>query len=83
MAAKPKKASAKKAAPKKTRKKRARKEDGSFKADDPTTPDVNEAFVVDDEAAADQARREAQRKKFAPPSADTGAGTRYLGGKLI
>jgi hypothetical protein len=34
----------KKAAPKK--KKRARDEDGHFKADDPSTPDVNEAWEV-------------------------------------
>jgi hypothetical protein len=32
----------KKAAPKK---KRAHEEDGTFKADDPATPDINEAFV--------------------------------------
>jgi hypothetical protein len=35
----------KKAAPKK-KKKRARDEDGHFVADDPSTPDVNEAWEV-------------------------------------
>lgn len=79
MAYKPKKASAKtekKSAPKKPKKKRARTAEGEFIADDPSTPDVNEAFVSDDFA-----RREAQRKKFAPPS--VGTGTRRLGGKLV
>ena len=83
MAAK-KKASAKKVAVKKTRK-RARTEDGHFKADAPAPPDVNEAFVQPEASSEpsdeEQARREAQRKKFAPPAA--GSGARYLGGKLV
>jgi|TARA_B100001750_G_C15122504_1_gene405744 hypothetical protein len=74
MAVKPKKA-----APKKTRK-RAHKKDGSFKADDPSTPDINEAFESQDQDA-EQKRREAQRAKFAPPAPSSG--TRYLGGKLV
>jgi hypothetical protein len=36
--------SAKKPAAKKPVRKRARKDDGQFKADDPSTPDVNEAW---------------------------------------
>jgi len=60
----------KKAAPKK----RAKKVDGTFKADDPSTPDVNEAFV-----STDQARREIQRATRSM----TGSRSRRLGGKLI
>ena len=43
----PKKATAKKAPAKKApaKKTRARNEDGHFVADDPSTPDVNEAYV--------------------------------------
>ncbi len=57
----------KRAAPKR---KRAHKADGSFKADDPSTPDVNEAFVQE---PAPEVHREAQRA----------VGLRRLGGKLI
>ena len=57
----------KRAAPKR---KRAHKADGSFKADDPTTPDINEAFV---QQPAPEVHREAQRA----------VGLRRLGGKLI
>ena len=57
----------KRAAPKRTR---AHKADGSFKADDPSTPDINEAFVQE---PAPEVHREAQRA----------VGLRRLGGKLI
>ena len=57
----------KRAAPKR---KRAHKADGSFKADDPSTPDINEAFVQE---PAPEGHREAQRA----------VGLRRLGGKLI
>ena len=57
----------KRAAPKR---KRAHKADGSFKADDPSTPDVNEAFVQE---PAQEVHREAQRA----------VGLRRLGGKRI
>ena len=70
-----KKSSAKKVRPKR---KRARTDDGQFVPDDPSTPDINEAFVQPD---ADQARREAQRAKFAPKTG--GTGTRRIGGKLV
>ena len=60
----------KKAAPKK----RAKKVDGTFKADDPSTPDVNEAYVN-----TDQAHREMQRAT----RSRTGSRSRRLGGKLI
>ena len=77
-------AAKKKAAVKKQRK-RARTHTGQYKADDPGTPDVNEAFVQPEASSEpsdeEQARREAQRKKFAPPAA--GSGARYLGGKLV
>ena len=53
-----------------TNKRRAHNPDGSFKADDPSTPDVNEAFVQEP-APAEQ--RESQRR----------VGGRYLGGKLV
>lgn len=51
------------------KRRRAHNVDGSFKADDPSTPEVNEAFVQ--EAPVDQ--REAQRS----------VGLRRLGGKLL
>ena len=57
----------KRAAPKR---KRAHKADGSVQADDPSTPDVNEAFVQE---PAPEVHREAQRA----------VGLRRLGGKLI
>ena len=57
----------KRAAPKR---KRAHKADGSFKADDPSTPDINEAFVQE---PAPEVQREAQRA----------VGGRYLGGRRI
>ncbi len=67
------KAPAKKSTPAK-RKVRAKKSDGTFQADDPSTPDVNEAFVQEPapEPASD-AQRESQRA----------VGGRYLGGKLV
>ncbi len=40
-------------APKPTRK-RAHTEDGKFKADDPSTPDVNEAYVQDEEVESSE-----------------------------
>jgi len=52
------------------RRARAKKDDGTFQADDPATPDVNEAFVQE---PAPEAQRESQRA----------VGGRYLGGKLI
>ncbi len=52
------------------RRARAKKADGTFQADDPSTPDVNEAFVQE---VAPEAQREAQRA----------VGGRYLNGKLI
>lgn len=60
--------------------KRAKNEDGTFKGDDPSTPDVNEAFVVSDPVVVDvDAVREAQRTK--PPG--TRSAQRRLGGKLV
>ena len=70
-----KKSSAKKVSAKP---KRARTDDGQFVPDDPATLDINEAYVQPD---ADQARREAQRAKFAPKT--SGTGTRRIGGKLV
>ena len=67
------KASTKKTSTKKEparRRTRAKKADGTFQADDPSTPDVNEAFVQE---PAPEVQREAQRA----------VGGRYLGGKLI
>ena len=52
------------------RRARAKKDDGTFMADDPATPDVNEAFVQE---PAPEAQREAQRS----------GGLRRLGGKLL
>ena len=65
MARKP---TAKKTTPKIPRK-RAKKVDGTFKADDPATPDVNEAYV-----SHEISRREAQRKV---------GGGRRVGGRLV
>lgn len=60
--------------------KRAKNEDGTFKGDDPSTPDVNEAFVVSDPIVVNvDAVREAQRTK--PPG--TRSAQRRLGGKLV
>ena len=56
-----------------TKRRRAHNSDGSFKADDPSTPDVNEAFVplvAEDKPLED---RQAQRQ----------VGGRYLGGMLL
>ncbi len=55
------------------RRKRAHNSDGSFKADDPSTPEINEAFVQEESTEDESKRREAQRV----------AGGRYLGGKLV
>ena len=55
------------------RRARAKKADGTFKADDPSTPDVNEAFVQEEAPAPVEARRSAQRS----------VGLRRLGGKLV
>tara|TARA_R110002153_G_scaffold187360_6_gene340397 strand:- start:23 stop:190 length:168 start_codon:yes stop_codon:yes gene_type:complete len=52
--------------------KRARKTNGSFKADDPSTPQ-NEAFVEEETKSADQIRRENQRA----------GSVRRIGGKEI
>tara|TARA_R110000787_G_scaffold151094_1_gene265008 strand:+ start:92 stop:289 length:198 start_codon:yes stop_codon:yes gene_type:complete len=55
-------------------KSRARTIVGHFKADDPTTPEVNEAFVVPDPIVINvDDNRIAQRS----------VGGRYLGGKLV
>ena len=72
------KAPAKKSSTKKEparRRARAKKADGTFMSDDPSTPDVNEAFVQDDAPApvASEDQRQAQRA----------VGGRYLGGKLV
>ena len=60
-----------------TKRRRAHNPDGSFKADDPATPEINEAYVdipSDVEPPeVEVARREGQRA----------AGGRYLGGKLV
>ena len=67
------KAPAKKVATKKEparRRARAKKDDGTFMAEEPSTPDVNEAFVQE---PAPEVQRQAQRA----------VGGRYLGGKLI
>ena len=58
------------------RRARAKKADGTFMADDPSTPEVNEAFVP---AESDQSFREAQRAKPAGPRSSY---TR-LGGELV
>lgn len=74
------KASTKKTSTKKEparRRTRAKKADGTFQSDDPSTPDVNEAFVQD------------PPEEKAPPMADEqriaqrSVGLRRLGGKLI
>ena len=54
------------------KKRRARKEDGQWRSDDPSTPDVNEAFEPAD-PVVDKSRREAQRS----------IGLRTLGGRVI
>ena len=60
--------------------KRARTKSGKFVADDPSTPDVNEAFVIPDPAVIDvDAIRQAQRSKVA----GTRSSQRRLGGKLV
>ena len=56
-----------------TNRRRAHNSDGSFKADDPSTPDVNEAFVPLVAEEKPEEGRQAQRQ----------VGGRYLGGKLI
>jgi len=58
----PKKAPAKKPAAKKTR---ARNEDGHYVADDPSTPDVNEAYVQEPvaEVVAETVTVEAETKR--------------------
>tara|TARA_R110002020_G_scaffold85121_11_gene210288 strand:- start:241 stop:459 length:219 start_codon:yes stop_codon:yes gene_type:complete len=55
------------------RKTRAKKADGTFQADDPSTPDINEAYVQDTPPAPQDDQRAAQRS----------VGLRRLGGKLI
>ena len=55
------------------RRTRAKKADGTFQADDPSTPDINEAFVQDTPPAPKDDQRAAQRS----------VGLRRLGGKLI
>ena len=60
-----------------TKRRRAHNVDGSFKADDPATPEVNEAYIYVpsdvEPLEVEVTRREGQRA----------AGGRYLGGKLI
>jgi hypothetical protein len=75
MALKTKKTTTKEPARRRTR---AHNADGSFKADDPTTPDVNEAFTVE-VPDMNEALREQQRSK--PPGVKSSY--RRLGGKLI
>ena len=56
------------------RRTRAKKADGTFQADDPSTPDVNEAFVQEVKAPMPtEEQRVAQRS----------VGLRRLGGKLV
>ena len=55
------------------RRARAKKADGTFQADDPSTPDVNEAFVQEEAPAPGEDQRAAQRS----------VGLRRLGGKLV
>ena len=52
---------------------RAKKADGTFQADDPSTPNVNEAFVQDKSPSMPDDQRVAQRS----------VGLRRLGGKLV
>jgi|TARA_R110002012_G_scaffold275260_1_gene461801 hypothetical protein len=56
-----------------TKRRRAHNSDGSFKADDLSTPDVNEAFVQEKAPMPEQGQRVAQRS----------VGLRRLGGKLL
>ena len=56
-----------------TKRRRAHNSDGSFKADDPSTPDVNEAFVQEKAPPMAEEQRASQRS----------VGLRRLGGKLI
>ena len=74
MAKSPKKTSTKKEPAR--RRTRAKKADGTFKADNPATPDINEAFVP---IESDQSFREAQRAK----PAGVRSSYRRLGGKLV
>ena len=70
------KPSTKKTSPKKEpakRRARAKKDDGTFMADDPSTPDVNEAFVQEEAPVPEEDQRVAQRS----------VGLRRLGGKLV
>ena len=55
------------------RRTRAKKADGTFQADDPSTPDVNEAFVQEKAPMPEEGQRVAQRS----------VGLRRLGGKLL
>lgn len=55
------------------RRARAKKDDGTFMADDPSTPDVNEAFIQEPAPALVEDQRSAQRS----------VGLRRLGGKLV
>ncbi len=70
------KASTKKTSTKKEparRRTRAKKADGTFQADDPSTPDVNEAFVQEKAFPVAEEQRASQRS----------VGLRRLGGKLV
>ena len=70
------KASTKKTSTKKEparRRTRAKKADGTFQADDPSTPDVNEAFVQEKASPVAEEQRASQRS----------VGLRRLGGKLV
>jgi len=55
------------------RRTRAKKADGTFQADDPSTPDVNEAFVQKKAPPMAEEQRASQRS----------VGLRRLGGKLV
>jgi len=50
----------------KKKNKRARNEEGQFVGDDPSTPDINEAFVEDDQPAKEAPAKAAGPKKLTP-----------------
>ena len=59
--------SAKKPAAKKPVAKRARKSDGTFKGDDKSTPDVNEAYEQPKKASKSSPKPAAKKRKHPPP----------------
>jgi len=44
-----------------TKRRRARTEDGQYRADDPSTPNVNEAYVQDEPKVAPRTRKKAEK----------------------